>query len=225
VKYPVNDIYPCIQGEGCQTGLAMIMLRLHGCPVGCPWCDTKETWSIGDRQHCRRTINEVLGANVLWCEVEASDLVHYISSLMNCGGTKWVLVSGGEPALNNLGPLVRELHLHGYKAAIETSGTALGHVAAGFDWITVSPKIDMPGGYGLKARAFEGASEVKFPVGKPDDIENLDRLIQRGIIQAGTTICLQPLSLSPRATRLCEETARHRGWRLSVQVHKLLNLR
>jgi 7-carboxy-7-deazaguanine synthase len=144
---------------------------------------------------------------------------------MNCGGTKWVLVSGGEPALNNLGPLVRELHLHGYKAAIETSGTALGHVAAGFDWITVSPKIDMPGGYGLKARAFEGASEVKFPVGKPDDIENLDRLIQRGIIQAGTTICLQPLSLSPRATRLCEETARHRGWRLSVQVHKLLNLR
>jgi 7-carboxy-7-deazaguanine synthase len=225
MKYPVNDIYPCIQGEGCQTGLAMIMLRLQGCPVGCPWCDTKETWFIDDLPRRKRTIKEVLGANPLWCEVEASDLAHYIDSLTHGVGTKWVLVSGGEPALNNLEPLVRELHGHGYKAAIETSGTALGHVGAGFDWITISPKIDMPGGYQIKERAFEDASEVKFPVGKPDDIRNLDRLIERGIIKAGTTICLQPLSLSPRATTLCEETAQHRGWRLSVQVHKLLNLR
>jgi 6-pyruvoyltetrahydropterin/6-carboxytetrahydropterin synthase len=42
-SYVVNDIYTCIQGEGVQTGVAMVLLRLQGCAVGCPWCDTKET--------------------------------------------------------------------------------------------------------------------------------------------------------------------------------------
>jgi 7-carboxy-7-deazaguanine synthase len=164
-----------------------------------------------------------LGPNQFWCEVETNELVHYIDSIRR--GTNWVLVSGGEPALNNLSVLVTALHGHNYMVSIETSGTALGHIGAGFDWVTVSPKIDMPGGYQIKPRAFECANEVKYPVGKLDDLENLEDLIMRGVIREGTTICLQPLSLNPRATRLCEETARQRGWRLSVQVHKLLNLR
>lgn len=38
--YRVNDIYTTVQGEGCQTETAMVLLRLQGCGVGCPWCDT-----------------------------------------------------------------------------------------------------------------------------------------------------------------------------------------
>jgi hypothetical protein len=44
MRYRVNDIYDSIQGEGIQTGVPMIVLRLHGCAVGCPWCDTRQTW-------------------------------------------------------------------------------------------------------------------------------------------------------------------------------------
>jgi len=224
MKYPVNDIYPCIQGEGCQTGLAMIMLRLHGCPIGCPWCDTKETWETL-RTNQRRCVADVLGANELWCEAEAEEIRRYIDSITIGKGTRWILVSGGEPAMHPLASLVREFHNHGYKMAIETSGTFLGHVDAGFDWITVSPKLNMPGGYQVKPRATQAASEIKFPVGKQDDLEKLEQLITHGYIQEGTQICLQPLSLSPTATTLCRETVEKRGWRLSVQVHKLLQLR
>jgi len=224
MKYPVNDIYPCIQGEGCQTGLAMTMLRLQGCPVACPWCDTKETW-ITARAHEKRSLPDAMGVNPNWSDAHVKDIGMFLDSLTKGTTRNWVLVSGGEPAIYNLQPLVAELHARSYKCAIETSGTALGHVGAGFDWITVSPKIDMPGGLIVKPAAFQGAHEVKFPVGKQDDIIELLRLLSLGIIKEGTAICLQPLSLSPAATKLCEETAQQKGWRLSVQVHKLLHLK
>jgi 7-carboxy-7-deazaguanine synthase len=202
----------------------MTMLRLHGCPVGCPWCDTKETWHLVDKDR-RPSLKEVLGTNPLWCEVPPDEIASAVEQLNRFRQGRWVLVSGGEPALYNLAPLVKELHLRGYRVAIETSGTHIGHVDAGFDWITVSPKIDMPGGFKLKPAAFEHAGEVKFVVGKQADVEKLEKLIALGFIKENTTICLQPLSLNPSATKLCEETAQRNGWRLSVQVHKLLALR
>ena len=43
---PINNIFTTIQGEGEQTGLPIVMLRLQGCGVGCVFCDTKETWKL-----------------------------------------------------------------------------------------------------------------------------------------------------------------------------------
>lgn len=40
MHYPINEIFQTIQGEGVFTGLPAIFVRLQGCPVGCPWCDT-----------------------------------------------------------------------------------------------------------------------------------------------------------------------------------------
>ena len=39
-------MFETIQGEGAHTGVPSIFVRLQGCPVGCPWCDTKHTWEI-----------------------------------------------------------------------------------------------------------------------------------------------------------------------------------
>src|SRR3990167_3293182 len=36
--YPINNVYKCIQGEGCLTGMAMTLVRMHGCGVGCVFC-------------------------------------------------------------------------------------------------------------------------------------------------------------------------------------------
>ncbi len=42
----VNEIFETIQGEATYTGTPAVFVRLQGCPVGCPWCDTKHTWDV-----------------------------------------------------------------------------------------------------------------------------------------------------------------------------------
>ena len=220
--YPVNDCYVCVQGEGSLTGMAMTLLRLHGCEVGCPWCDTKETWDF-ERKLKQDSLEMALGTNGKYASVSADTILAHIQT--NCVGPKWVLITGGEPAQYDLRSLVTKLQGAGYKCAIETSGTELGHMSAGFDWVCVSPKIDMPGGKVVLEETWESADEIKFVVGKQADIDLLDDWLSRITLKPNAEICLQPVSASEKATQLCLDVVQKRGWRLSIQTHKLIGVR
>lgn len=219
--YRVNNIYPTVQGEGVMTGVPMVLLRLHGCGVGCPWCDTRETWHV-DSANKVSSIEAALGANANWCEASPSELAAYIAR--NHAGPKWVMVTGGEPADQDLEALVHALHDAHFKVALETSGTANGHLWAAFDWVCVSPKIDMPGGKKILREAIESADEIKMVVGKQADIDKLEGLLEQCRTKDNVAICLQPVSQSTKATQLCLQTVQQRGWRLSIQTHKYLDL-
>ena len=218
--YPVNNCYPAIQGEGAQTGVAMALLRLHGCVVGCPWCDTAETWAF-DQADEQPTIEAALGANSRYAYLDAETIADYVRA--HCPGPRWVLLTGGEPARYPLKPLVDALHNTDYKVALETSGTELGHVGAGCDWVCVSPKIDMPGGKKVLPEAVTVADEIKHVVGRQSDIDKLDTLLRAVALKPDVVISLQPVSQSQKATALCVETVIARGWRLSIQVHKYID--
>lgn len=220
--YAVNDLYPCIQGEGTNTGVPMVLVRLHGCPVGCVFCDTKETWDLIPANRVN-TLAEALGTNPRWTEVEAEEIA--ATARRWYAGLSWVLLTGGEPAMQDLGELVGAFHRHGFKVALETSGTALGHVGAGVDWVCLSPKLGNPGGRVELEDACRLANEVTWVVGKYEDVRTLDEFIARGWLSPGCAICLQPMSQSPAATGTCMTVCQERGWRLSVQVHKYLELR
>lgn len=220
--YRVNDIYTSIQGEGCLTGVPMILLRLQGCLVGCAFCDTKETWHADSRLRMA-TMPEALGQNARWAEMTAPAIAAYVYT--NHRGPKWVLITGGEPAAQDLTDLVAHLHDMGYRVALETSGTALGHINAACDWVCVSPKLGNPGHLPVLLEAVMSADEIKHVVGKMSDVDQLDDLLASFPIKPGVTICLQPMSQNPRATALCMEIATQRGWRLSIQTHKLLAVR
>lgn len=222
--YRVNDVYACIQGEGALAGLPMVLLRLHGCGVGCPFCDTKETWETTAANRVP-TLDDALGANPRWCEMTADALAAALRERFPRLG--WVLVTGGEPADQPLGPLVEALHRKHFIAALETSGTALGHVGARFHWVCVSPKIGMPGGRPILPDALASANEIKMVIGRQSDLDKLDTLLadHRGHIPASAMISLQPMSANATATRLCLETALARGWRLSLQLHKYIGAR
>lgn len=232
-EYFVNDIYQCLQGEGSMTGTPMILLRLQGCAVGCTFCDTKQTWTL-DPAHQVATIEEALGENPKWCKADETTIARVIYMRFSAfetkskaaPGTKWILISGGEPAAQSLSTLVATLHKLGYKVALETSGTDSGFVGATLDWICVSPKFDNPGGKAITRWVFRYANEFKFVVGRESDLAKIDSFLAENsdAIQEGTVLCLQPISQNERATQLCVEQCMQRGWRLSLQTHKWLKL-
>lgn len=221
ITYPVNNIYTCVQGEGVQTGVAMVLLRLHGCAVGCPWCDTKETWEF-DKQYEVATLSEALGATPKYVWLAAEAICDYI--IREHLGPKWILLTGGEPAQFDVQPLIDQFHQAGYQVAIETSGTELGHLNAGIDWICVSPKLNMPGGKIVHTAALASADELKHVVGRQRDITQLDELLTTFRPKPNLQICLQPISQSTKATQICIDTVQQRGWRLSVQIHKYIGV-
>lgn len=224
--YAINNVYPSIQGEGCQTGVPMVILRLQGCAVGCPWCDTKETWKF-DAHTLRVTPPEVFNEDGTpshhWIILAASEMAAYIRRKYS--NLLWVLLTGGEPADQDLEALVNALHDAGFRVALETSGTATGFFSALPDWVCVSPKIEMPGGRAVLPEVMATADEIKYVIGKRDDLFKLDALLAScPTLKEGVQICLQPVSQSAKATALCLETCMSRGWRLSIQTHKFISL-
>jgi len=225
MRYLVNDIYPCIQGEGVNSGLPMVMLRLHGCGVGCPWCDTKETWDILP-EFKAVSIPEALGANQSYAEVTESEIIQYLLRDPVLKLHRWVLISGGEPGQQELRELCVALKEAGAKIAVETSGTATGILGSPIDWLTVSPKVNMPGGKTIKGDVVKQANELKFVIGKPYDVDQAVKFLRTyAPFSNDPEICVQPVSMSQKATEICIEAARRHQWRVSIQTHKLVSQR
>ena len=219
MKYLINTIYSCIQGEGVQAGIPMMLVRLQGCGVACPWCDTKETWEINSDYRVN-TIFEAQQNPLSYVELHQSEIVKYIDDTFPA--ITWILLTGGEPAEQELKPLVDALHDAKFKVALETSGTA--YFEADLDWVCVSPKINMPGGKVVLSEVLQLADEIKMVIGKRKDIDLLDDLIFNNQLKSNVQILLQPVSQSEKATQLCLSTVMERNWRLSLQIHKYLSL-
>ncbi|QSX31637.1 7-carboxy-7-deazaguanine synthase QueE [Shewanella cyperi] len=221
MTYPVNEVFETIQGEGCHTGMPAIFVRLQGCPVGCSWCDTKQTWELLEQ-------NRVSPADVIRVDGSIGRwAMHHADSLVSAFKAKGfsarlVVITGGEPCLYDLTALTTGLEQAGYQCQIETSGTFEVKCSEG-TWVTVSPKVNMKGGYAVLRQALERANEIKHPIATEKHIEELDDLLC-GLDISGKTICLQPISQKPRATELAMKTCIARNWRLSIQTHKYLNI-
>ena len=216
---PVNEIFDTMQGEAFHTGSPAIFVRLQGCPIGCPWCDTKHTWDVLPENAVPQKVMMLKEQDSpQYTNMTALEIADYCKTLP----TRMVVITGGEPCLYDLMPLTNQLIQAGKQVQIETSGTHEVKCNP-YTWVTVSPKLNMPGGYQMNAEALNRANEIKYPVGKPQDIENLKELLLKH--KLGKMVWLQPLSQSKKATELCIEAAREYGWRVSIQTHKFLGVR
>ncbi|PWW09849.1 MULTISPECIES: 7-carboxy-7-deazaguanine synthase QueE [Pseudidiomarina] len=220
--YPINEIFQTIQGEGVFTGVPAIFIRLQGCPVGCPWCDTQHTWyQHQERQVALSEVVEKAAPSDTWAGVTAASIV---AELQQRGyQAKHVVITGGEPAMYDLRELATALEHNGYQLQIETSGTFAIQTSAD-TWVTVSPKLNMPGGYLVRPDCMQRANEIKYPVAMQKHIDEFDKLLQVCPPAATAVIALQPISQRPRATQLAMQVCIERNWRLSVQMHKYLNI-
>ncbi|QSX35142.1 7-carboxy-7-deazaguanine synthase QueE [Shewanella avicenniae] len=221
MQYPVNEIFQTIQGEGQWTGVPAIFVRLQGCPVGCPWCDTRHTWELQpENAVAQQLIFQTDGQIGRWSKLTAADIIDGFKAQQFTA--KHVVITGGEPCMYDLRPLTSELHAHGFSSQIETSGT-FEVQCANETWVTVSPKVNMQGKLPVLTTALQRANEIKHPVATEHHIEELEQLLAT-IDTEGKTICLQPISQKARATELAMRVCIERNWRLSVQTHKYLQI-
>lgn len=213
----INEIFETIQGEAKFTGTPSVFVRLQYCDVGCAWCDTKHTWELG-------TFDQIPFGEMLnkgedspkYALAEVNVLVAYLISLR----PNHIVITGGEPCVHDLSILTSMLIAAGKSVQIETSGTyeILCHPRT---WVTVSPKIGMAGKKEVLQSALQRANEIKHPIGKAADVQNLKSL-SKGL---NKVIWMQPLSQSEKATQLCIDTAMQENWNLSIQTHKFIGVR
>lgn len=218
-RLPVNEIFQSIQGEARWAGAPSVFIRLQGCAVGCPWCDTRHTWP--------REAGDEIAASAMLAKTQdaatfASLGIDELTAIVAAYPARHVVITGGEPCVHDLRDLTGKILALGRSVQIETSGTEEIRVHPR-TWVTVSPKLDMPGGRRVREDAMARADEWKIPVGKQADIEAALAFLDGPPRPA--EIWLQPLSRSAKATELCIAEATRLGFKVSVQIHQFLGLR
>lgn len=98
----VKSIFYTLQGEGPDSGKPSIFIRLAGCNLRCWFCDTD------------------FDGGRLKSVAEIYDRVSSLSSGFDC---RLVCITGGEPLLQNVVPLITRLAEDGVQVSIETAGT------------------------------------------------------------------------------------------------------
>lgn len=194
---PVMEEFYTIQGEGYNTGTAAYFVRLGGCDVGCHWCDVKESWDAGI--HPKKSILEIV-----------SEASRYPG--------KTVVITGGEPLMNDLTALTTALKAAGIRTFLETSGAY--PLTGEWDWICVSPKkFKAP----LPA-VLRQAHELKVIVYNKSDFG----WGEQHAVQTGPEcrLFLQPEwskanSMTPLIVDYVKE---HPQWKVSLQTHKYMDI-
>src|SRR3990172_9872750 len=132
--YTVKEIFFTLQGEGKQAGRPAVFCRFTGCNLwtgrevdrataSCRFCDTDFVGTDGP------------GGGRF---ADAASLASPIAATWPADSgpaTRYVVCTGGEPALQLDVPLVDALHARGFQVAIETNGTLAS--PTGVNWICV----------------------------------------------------------------------------------------
>lgn len=182
VTWPVVEIFgPTIQGEGVDQGVAAHFVRFGGCDYRCSWCDTPHAVIPAEvRRNAQRMTAEDIGEA---CRARDNSARSYVP---------WIILTGGNPALHDLGELVTELHASGYLVAVETQGSRWRNWMGRVDRLCVSPKPPSSGmasvkhedelqrflHEGMKARAVERPYEwlfLKIPIFNHYDLNFAER--------------------------------------------------
>ncbi|MBB3285735.1 MULTISPECIES: 7-carboxy-7-deazaguanine synthase QueE [Rhizobium] len=126
VRIRVSEIFgPTIQGEGILIGLPTIFVRTGGCDYRCSWCDTLHAVDSEYRdQWLPMSVDEI------WSDV----------TRLSGGKPLTISLSGGNPAIQPLGPLIARGHGEGYRFALETQGSLAKDWFAELDVLVLSPK-------------------------------------------------------------------------------------
>lgn len=214
--YEVFKVWKTIQGEGPFAGRPAVFVRLAGCNLQCPACDTDYT--------SRR---DLMSTHTLFAEV------------VKLATRGLVVFTGGEPFRQRLGPIVRELiHTGDYSVQIETNGTLWDEDMPWFGDLTVvcSPKTPK-----IHPLTEERVNYYKYVVedGHIDPVDGLPTRVLGAPCAAHKPrphfprhkVYIQPMDNGPwlggmtgNNVHAAAEVCMRHGYTLSLQIHKILGL-
>ncbi|WP_113874716.1 7-carboxy-7-deazaguanine synthase [Marinomonas aquiplantarum] len=214
--YSIKEAFYSLQGEGAHAGRPALFCRFTGCNL---WSGLEKTRAQSDCQFCDTDFIGTDGQN--GGKFRSADLLlKHLDSLWPAQqGHKYVVFTGGEPALQLDEILINTMKRAGYTIAIETNGTL--PLPKGIDWICVSPKTNKP-------LVVTKGNELKLVYPQhhlqPSLFETLafDHFYLQPMDQSHLAEGQIPLQDTQAATlNYCLAYPR---WRLSLQTHKMLNI-
>lgn len=227
----VNSIFYTIQGEGPFAGTPAVFIRLAGCNLQCPFCDTEYSSSaIQDPvEITNRAIRVIPKSQIVLAGTDNAPLI---------------VITGGEPFRQDIRRLVKMLLNYGFRVQIETNGTLFIDDFPQLSEVTVvcSPKT---GAINKQLAPFIDAYKYIIHAGKvaPVDglpITSLEHTAKNGVARpvpfgighhglAKAEVFVQPADeqdLTKNQANLATaiESAMTYGYRLCVQVHKIIDM-
>lgn len=212
----VAEIYESIDGECGHAGKLTTFLRLAGCNLSCPWCDTKE-WQGDDgfEKAQDMSIDEVLEAVCSY-------------------GNKHLTITGGEPLMQgkDVFTLVRQMARKNVAVAVETNGSyfvgsflALSNVSLCLDY--KCPSSCFSSTMNLHNYPLLRAQDcVKFVVANVNDLKFALKAVEN--IPEAVPIYVSPVfgwrcgSILMDWLKAAKESWPRHNIRIQTQLHKIL---
>ena len=202
---PVVEIFASIQGEGFNTGQNAIFLRLGKCNLRCPWCDTD------------------------FNKFKFMTLEEIYSEIQKIKNVKNVIITGGEPTIHkDLDLAVNFLKYNGYFVWIESNG--LLRIPNNIDYIAISPKRLYKKYY--EKRCVKIADEVRIVIDDLEEGYNFCKFIEKKV--KAKKYYVSPCEINRKIMweeaiivlgRLNSRLNHPYEWLLSIQTHKLINIK
>lgn len=220
--YTINEVFYSLQGEGVRAGTPNVFIRFTGCNMRCK--KGEESSKSPGNFDCDTEFESGRKLTLM----QLHELIQTILSQYASAGAfrklPWLILTGGEPALQVDVEFCDYFHSNGYKLAIETNGsielpkvlmpTAFGESeepAEIIDWITVSPKV------AEHCIAQRFAHEVKY-------VRGYGQGIPKTVVEAEHYVispAFDGTELDKETLKWCIQLVKENPqWRLSVQQHK-----
>ncbi|PCI37057.1 MAG: 7-carboxy-7-deazaguanine synthase [Rhodospirillaceae bacterium] len=205
MAYQVKELFYSLQGEGANSGRPAVFCRFSGCNL----------WSGREVDRADAACNfcdtDFVGGDKF---SDAKTLAEAVAGFWPTGHeAKFVVLTGGEPGLQVDAALVEALHKQGFEIAIESNGTQ--DLPDGIDWVCISPKASEP----LKVTKGHELKLV-FPQTEVDPADYAALEFEHFYLQA-----LDGPYQEKNLLLAMDYCLQHPQWRLSLQTHKLLNIR
>ncbi len=210
----VQEVFYTLQGEGPFTGHPAVFVRVAGCNLSCYWCDTEfesSTWYPSLDQ----LLEKIAEVRPEFCHL--------------------IVITGGEPFRQNIGPLVQNLLMQKLRVQIETNGTLWVDLPRSARLhIVCSPKTPV-----LNKKLLSRISSYKYIIAADQFVEedglpafstqsrDVPQRIARPV--PGSDVYVLPMDIydpeqNARNTQACVAAALKYGYRLTLQSHKVVGV-